>query len=185
MVGNHDWFFHLRGERFDALRETMAKQMGLSTPPYAPFPHEPWESDELLAALRRHKVFARHGDKYDPFNYEGDRDASSLGDAIVAHVVSHRFHAQRVTGLPLQTAAREIREAATMMLEHGLAAEQLTYIITTLNDALTERIISLTRVRFALPERRWCWLAFGSEGRFTYHCTPHPFMRGTVIVRQR
>jgi UDP-2,3-diacylglucosamine pyrophosphatase LpxH len=67
--------------------------MGLITGPYAPFPHEPWESDELLAALRRHKVFARHGDRFDPFNYEGDRNCSSLGDAIVVELLS-RFSRQ-------------------------------------------------------------------------------------------
>ena len=38
--------------------------------------------EQLLEALRRHKVFARHGDIYDPFNFEGDRNQSSLGDAI-------------------------------------------------------------------------------------------------------
>lgn len=93
VVGNHDWFFHLPGEHFSALREKVAARMGLVQSPHAPFPHEPSESDELLAALRRHKVFARHGDKFDPFNYEGDRDASSLGDAVVVELVS-RFGRQ-------------------------------------------------------------------------------------------
>jgi CBS domain-containing protein len=52
------------------------------------------------------------------------------------------------------------------MLEQGLGAEQLTYIVSTLNDALTERIIELERRQHALDELEWCWLAFGSEGRF-------------------
>jgi hypothetical protein len=38
-------------------------------------------------------VFARHGDVYDPFNFEGDRNASSLGDAIVIELLN-RFGAQ-------------------------------------------------------------------------------------------
>ena len=46
------------------------------------------ESEELLLTLRRHKVAARHGDVYDPLNFEGDRDSSSLGDAIVIELVN-------------------------------------------------------------------------------------------------
>jgi len=34
-----------------------------------------------------YKVLARHGDIYDPFNYAGSRDASSLGDAIVIELL--------------------------------------------------------------------------------------------------
>jgi hypothetical protein len=36
---------------------------------------------------------ARHGDIYDPFNFEGDRNASSLGDAIVVELLN-RFPAE-------------------------------------------------------------------------------------------
>jgi len=106
MVGNHDWFFHLPGEHYNKLRRQLASHMGLATSPNAPFPHEPWESNELLQVLRRHKVFARHGDIYDPFNYEGDRDASSLGDVIVLELLS-RFNIQvaRQLGDDLPTAA--------------------------------------------------------------------------------
>lgn len=93
MVGNHDWFFHLPGQNYNRLRRQVATRMGLATSAEAPFPHEPWESNELLQTLRRHKVFARHGDVYDPFNYEGDRNASSLGDVIVIELLS-RFSRQ-------------------------------------------------------------------------------------------
>ncbi|HYO25858.1 MAG TPA: hypothetical protein VEQ85_13025 [Lacipirellulaceae bacterium] len=93
MVGNHDWFFHLPGETYNTLRRQVASHLGLATSPDAPFPHEAWEDNELLQTMRRHKVFARHGDVYDPFNYEGDRNASSLGDAIVIELLN-RFGAQ-------------------------------------------------------------------------------------------
>lgn len=93
MVGNHDWFYHLPGDNFTRLRRQIALHMGLATSPDAPFPHEAWESNELLQTMRRHKVFARHGDVYDPFNYEGDRNASSLGDVIVIELLN-RFTAR-------------------------------------------------------------------------------------------
>ena len=88
MVGNHDWFLHLGGAAYDSLRELVVRHMGLCNRPNEPFPHAPNESDELLEAQRRHRVFARHGDIYDPFNFEGDRDASSLGDAIVIDLLN-------------------------------------------------------------------------------------------------
>jgi hypothetical protein len=36
---------------------------------------------------REHQVFARHGDIFDPSNFEHSRDASSLGDAIVIELL--------------------------------------------------------------------------------------------------
>lgn len=88
MVGNHDWFYHLKGERYNAIRQQIIDAMGLANSADQPFPHEPEESPELLQIMKDHQVFARHGDIYDPFNYEGNRDASSLGDAIVIELLN-------------------------------------------------------------------------------------------------
>jgi hypothetical protein len=87
-VGNHDWFFHLPGNCYDLLREAIIRQMGLANAPGRPFPHDPAEDHELLDCLHRHRVFARHGDEFDPFNFEGERDASSLGDCIVIELLN-------------------------------------------------------------------------------------------------
>lgn len=121
MVGNHDWFYHLPGEKFNQLRRLIAQQMGLATYPDAPFPHEIWESNELVQVMRQHKVFARHGDVYDPFNYEGDRDTSSLGDVIVLELLN-RFGVEVVNQLgdDLSTSAlaglREIDNIRPLLL---------------------------------------------------------------------
>jgi len=66
----------------------------------------------------------------------------------------------------LVAAAEGIRQLAVGMLAEGAAAEQLTQLISNLNDHLAVRIIELTRNDFDLPRVEWCWLAFGSEGRF-------------------
>ncbi|HSN40824.1 MAG TPA: DUF294 nucleotidyltransferase-like domain-containing protein, partial [Burkholderiales bacterium] len=66
----------------------------------------------------------------------------------------------------LQQAAGYIRRFAENLLGQGVAAEQLMLIVSTLNDALTRRIIELEEPRHALQEIEWCWLAFGSEGRY-------------------
>lgn len=93
VVGNHDWFFHAPSSRYDTIREAIVRQLGLANPPGTAFPHDPAEAGPLLDIMRRHRVFARHGDIYDPLNYDGDRAASSLGDAIVIELLN-RFPAE-------------------------------------------------------------------------------------------
>ena len=87
LVGNHDWFLHLSGAPYNQIRQTIVEAIGLETTTDAPFPHDPAESAEIQKIYADHRVFARHGDIYDPFNYEGDRNRSSLGDVIVVELV--------------------------------------------------------------------------------------------------
>lgn len=65
----------------------------------------------------------------------------------------------------LQQVARDIRQLAFNMLAQGVGAEQLTQFISTLNDALTRRVIEQNLAHHDLYGIDWCWLAFGSEGR--------------------
>lgn len=98
MVGNHDWYYHLEGEAFDKIRQEMIDTMGLCNPP-SPFPYDlrkidpksSWKADEYPAIeklFRDYKVFARHGDCYDAFNFDTEkgRDYSTLGDAFTMEV---------------------------------------------------------------------------------------------------
>lgn len=66
----------------------------------------------------------------------------------------------------LKQSAQDIQQLARNMLAQGMAAEQLTQIITTLNDLLTTRIIELELQDSPAREIEFCWLALGSEGRF-------------------
>lgn len=66
----------------------------------------------------------------------------------------------------LIAAAEDIRRLALRTLAEGGAVESLTQMISTLNDHLTVRVIELTAAEFELPKLPWCWLAFGSEGRY-------------------
>ena len=61
--------------------------------------------------------------------------------------------------------AAEIRKLTTGMVENGVAAEQLTALVSVLNDCLSHRAIEIVRKRHELERISWCWLAFGSEGR--------------------
>jgi UDP-2,3-diacylglucosamine pyrophosphatase LpxH len=87
LVGNHDWLFHLKGTAHDAIRKTIVDALGLENPNTTPFPHDPFESALIEQIYREHQVFARHGDIFDPSNFEHSRDASSLGDAIVIELL--------------------------------------------------------------------------------------------------
>lgn len=61
--------------------------------------------------------------------------------------------------------AAEIRRLAGLLVEQGVAPEQLTLFVSVLNDRLSQRAIEIVRRRHDLERLRWCWLAFGSEGR--------------------
>ncbi|MCB1886564.1 MAG: CBS domain-containing protein [Rhodocyclaceae bacterium] len=65
----------------------------------------------------------------------------------------------------LQQASRDIRQLALNLIAQGIGSEQLTQFISALNDALTRRIIELQVERHEMHDLRFCWLAFGSEGR--------------------
>lgn len=65
----------------------------------------------------------------------------------------------------LVACARDIHALAHNLLGQGVAANQLTRIVSTLNDRLTERIIELERRRHAIDDIEFCWIALGSEGR--------------------
>jgi len=87
MVGNHDWYYHLPGKNFDQIRREIVTALGLSNDD-SPFPHGLEESPALHEIFSQHKVYGRHGDFYDNFNYsrEKGRDHSTLGDALTMEV---------------------------------------------------------------------------------------------------
>ena len=140
MVGNHDWFFHLPGSQFDTLRQQVVRAMGLANRPDQPFPHDITESEGLLQAMRRHKVAARHGDLFDPLNFEGDRDSSSLGDAIVIELVN-RFAAE------IETELADQLPAATILGLREIDNVRPTILIPVWIDGLLERTCSLPSTR--------------------------------------
>jgi len=173
MVGNHDWFYHLPGSNYDALRQRVVRQMGLANCPNRPFPHDIVENDELLQVMRRHKVTARHGDLYDPLNFEGDRDASSLGDVIVIELVSRfatEVESQLANQLPAATVLglREIDNVRPLMLipvwidgllERTCALPTMRKRVKSVWDRLADEVLSIDFVR-----RRDKWSSLEAVG---------------------
>jgi len=65
----------------------------------------------------------------------------------------------------LVRAAGELRRLAEALMAQGVAAEQLTRIVATLNDLLTGRLVELECRAAGIDPYSFCWLALGSEGR--------------------
>jgi UDP-2,3-diacylglucosamine pyrophosphatase LpxH len=87
MVGNHDWYYHLEGGAFDEIQGKIIDSMGLSNS-LNRFPYELEESPTLHETLETYKVFVRHGDYYDKFNFNREigRDHATLGDVFTMDV---------------------------------------------------------------------------------------------------
>ena len=78
IIGNHDWLIN----QFPSTRKKMAEFLNLDQAHYEE------HQFETFMYWDKYRVFARHGDIYDPWNFEGDRNASSLGDAIVIELLT-------------------------------------------------------------------------------------------------
>ena len=145
LVGNHDWFFHLPGTAYNEIRKMILTTAGLENPADVPFPHDPFESEELKQTYREHRVFGRHGDIFDPFNYDQDRNVSSLGDAIVVELLN-RFpeEVQKRLGeeLPKECAEglREIDNVRPLMIVPVWISGLLR---RTCSDAMAKKIKSV------------------------------------------
>ena len=115
-------------------------------------------------------VMARHGIRHVLVVERGalkgvvsERALFSLQRRSMRHVIHAVELAHDLAGL--KRAAAGILEFGHGLLAQGIAPEQLTRIIATLNDRLAERIVALEAARRDLSALRWCWLALGSEGR--------------------
>jgi UDP-2,3-diacylglucosamine pyrophosphatase LpxH len=80
IVGNHDWLIN----RYPSTRLAIAKF--LKMPDWERYAEHPFP---IYQEFPDYGVMARHGDYYDPLNYSGNRDASSLGDALVIDLLNH------------------------------------------------------------------------------------------------
>jgi len=140
MVGNHDWFYHLPSAKMALVRQKIVRQMGLANRADQPFPHDFTENEDLLQAMRRHRVAARHGDLFDPFNFEGDRCVSSLGDVVVIELVN-RFAAEVQTQL-----ANEL-PASTVMGLREIDNIRPGLLVPVWIDGLLERTCAFPAMR--------------------------------------
>lgn len=107
MVGDADWPLHLPGPEMSRVRASIVDALGLANSAAAPFPHEPREDAQLNLVLRKHRVFARHGDVYDSLSFSGHRDRASLVDLLLIEgLMPFRFEIQHGLGDQLPPSAQ-------------------------------------------------------------------------------
>ena len=93
-----------------------------------------------------------------------ERDLFGLQRVGLRHLSASLRQADSVAALI--ALSKDIRELTHNMMAQGVAAEQVTQLISTLNDLLTSRIIELECSAAGLQHpNSFCWLALGSEGR--------------------
>jgi len=159
----------------DILRRVVLSDVSLDLPIGAVMSPSPFTLPRHATVYEAMMAMATHGIRHIPV---------TGANGCVEGVVSERdlFALQRV-GLrqlrgaiesagnleTLRRAGTDVRHLALNLLAQGVAAEQLTQFISTLNDLLTRRLIELNlraQGLWPLPEGLAIgWLAFGSEGR--------------------
>jgi CBS domain-containing protein len=160
----HDVLNHVALPQID-LDQPIIKMMStnlFTLPPHA-FAHEA----ALLMAQEgiRHVLVTQHGKL---MGVVSERDLFALQRVGLRQISTTIRHARDLE--TLRQSAKDIQQLSQNMLAQGVAAEQLTQFISTLNDLLTSRIIEL-KLAEARQQADWvdldfCWLAMGSEGRF-------------------
>ncbi|MBF0341908.1 MAG: CBS domain-containing protein [Magnetococcales bacterium] len=113
---------------------------------------------------------ARHGHRQVVVVEEGkviglvnERDLFGLQRVGLAQIAVAIQQAENVEAL-IQC-SDDIRRLSHNLLDQGVRSEQLTQIISTLNDQLTEQILRRTALQEPPGDATFCWLALGSEGR--------------------
>ncbi|MEO8545013.1 MAG: DUF294 nucleotidyltransferase-like domain-containing protein [Burkholderiaceae bacterium] len=115
-------------------------------------------------------LMSRHTIRHVPVTRDGvvvgmvsERDLFAMQRMSIRHVSSGIRSAQDESALILS--AQQIRAFARHLVGQGVAARQLTQLISHLNDLLTERMVAIKAEAHGVDMLQACWLAFGSEGR--------------------
>ena len=153
----------------DLIGRVILPAIDLATPMREVMTANPISLPSSAHAFEAALVMARHGfrhvlvaDAGKLIGVVSEKDLFSLQRVGVTQVSAAIRGAETLE--QLQHAAADIRQLGHNMMAQGVAVEQLTQILSTLNDLLTERVIEL-ECAAAGCRQPFCWLAFGSEGR--------------------
>ena len=115
-------------------------------------------------------LMSRHSIRHVPVTQDGkvvgmvsERDLFAMQRLSISHVSSAIRAAQDEAALV--QSAQQIRAFARHLIGQGVAARQMTQLISHLNDLLTERLVTMLAPVHGVNMQQACWLAFGSEGR--------------------
>jgi CBS domain-containing protein len=155
----------------DVLARVTLAGVPLTTPIAEVMTHRPATLSADAPVADALVLMARQGIHHIPLVREGrlvgvvsEKDVFALRRLSVEGITAAIARSEDPANLPAR--AHDIGDLAHSLLAQGMDAENLTAIISSLNDRLTERIITLECITDdALIGLRWCWLALGSEGR--------------------
>ena len=115
-------------------------------------------------------LMSRHAIRHVPVVKDGrvvglvsERDLFAMQRLSLRHVSTSIRSARDVDSMA--AAARDIRRFARHLLGQGVAARQLTQLVSHLNDTVAEQLVQMLAREAGLDLGQACWLAFGSEGR--------------------
>lgn len=155
----------------DVLARVTLAGVPLATPIAAVMTNNPATLPDDAPVADALVLMARQGIHHLPLVHDGaltgvisEKDIFALRRLSVDGITSALARVDDPARLP--ALAQDIGDLAHSLLAQGMDAENLTAIISSLNDRLTERIIAFeSETDRKLARLRWCWLALGSEGR--------------------
>lgn len=154
----------------DVLDRVALSGVSLDLPIQSVMTPEPRSLPSTAALFEAAQLMARHCFRHVLVTEEGklagvisERDLFTL-QRLSPGEISKAIH-QADSAASLSHCAGEVRKLAGGMLAQGVAAEQLTQFVSTLNDALVDRALSLSLPPGGLRATHWCWIGLGSEGR--------------------
>ena len=98
-------------------------------------------------------------------HYAGVISDSDLLYALQDSSNLHYIIMQAQDEADLVRCAAKIRELASGLIDEGVEADHLTKLVSTLNDHLGVRIVTLCAEKHGISHDQFCWVALGSEGR--------------------
>lgn len=154
----------------DLVRRAMGRRMAYEAPVSELMTPAPAMIEDSATVLEAGIEMARRGFRHLlTRNSEGvlngivsERDLFRIQQQGIVHVFQPISDADSVEDM-VDVAGR-VRELTRRVFAQGMEVSQFTRLVSSINDHLTRRLLSLMLGPPA-PDRRFCWLAFGSEGR--------------------
>ncbi|MEW6677001.1 MAG: DUF294 nucleotidyltransferase-like domain-containing protein [Pseudomonadota bacterium] len=154
----------------DVLSRVVLPGLDLSRPMADVMTLSPYTMPPQAFAYEAALAMAKHGFRHILVTENGrlkglvsEKDLFSLQRVGLRQISGNIRNAESLA--TLISAAGDIRQLAHNMLAQGVSAEQLTQIISTLNDLLTTRVLELELGARPMEGIEFCWIALGSEGR--------------------
>jgi CBS domain-containing protein len=160
--------------RTDLIGRVILPQVALDAPIEQVMSRHVLSLDGTQTAADASLLMAQHGIRHVPVVSRQGGTTRLIGivserDLFALQRLSLRQLAESVRGARevevLAVVAADIRRLSYNLVAQGVAAEQMTRLISHLNDQLVERLVVLSADQAGIATDSFCWLALGSEGR--------------------